>query len=351
MMVPPMPEFDRSRDRGKPTGVLLAPDSFKGTLSALEVVSALAGPLERAGYAVDPCPLADGGEGTADAMRAALGGERVGADAHDPLGRPIRASFALLGDGDTAVVETAAASGLGLLVPSERDPESASTRGTGELIVAASRRATRVLVGIGGSATVDGGSGALEAIDEAGGLGSARLVCLCDVRTPWELAAGTFGPQKGADPAAVERLSRTLEALASTLPRDPRGVPMSGAAGGLAGALWAACGAELADGAAFILEAVGFDDRLRSAAAVVTGEGRLDATTLAGKLVSEVAARARDAGVPVHAVVGQDATTVADRAALGLASITTASTPAELAGAAAALAAELPGGLHSPDAG
>jgi glycerate kinase len=345
MMVAPMSEFDRSRDRGKPTGVLLAPDSFKGTLSASEVVDALAGPLERAGFAVDRCPLADGGEGTADAMGEALGGERVVADAHDPLGRPIRASFVLLGDGESAVVETAAASGLGLLAPSERDPEAASTRGTGELIVAASRHAARVLVGIGGSATVDGGRGALEAIDEAGGLGDAELVCLCDVRTPWELAAETFGPQKGADPAAVERLARALDAQAATLPRDPRGVPMSGGAGGLAGALWGARGAELADGAAFILEAVGFDDRLREVAAVVTGEGRLDATTLAGKLVSEVARRARDAGVPVHAVAGRDATTETDRAALGLASIRTASTRPELADAAAALGAELRGGL------
>jgi glycerate kinase len=207
-----------------------------------------------------------------------------------------------------------------------------------------------VLVGIGGSATVDGGRGALDAIADAGGLGATELVCLCDVRTPWELAAETFGPQKGGDPEAVERLSKTMDRLATSLPRDPRGVPMSGGAGGLAGALWAACGAELACGAAFVLEAVGFDDRLRSVAAVVTGEGRLDATTLAGKLVSVVARRARHAAVPVHAVVGRDATTAADRAALGLASIRTASTPADLAAAAMALAAELDGGLDSPRA-
>ena len=326
--------------------VLVAPDSFKGTLSALEVAAALAPPLERAGHAVDRCPLADGGEGTAEGLCGALGGRRVEAEAHDPLGRPISASFVLLRDGSAAAVDTAAASGLGLVAPSERDPEAASTRGTGELIAAAARVAPRVLVGIGGSATTDGGAGALDAIAAAGGLGDARVVCLCDVRTPWESAAATFGPQKGADPAAVERLARRLDDLATTLPRDPRGVEMSGAAGGLAGALWAAYGAELADGAAFVLETVGFGERLASAGAVVTGEGRLDATTVAGKLVSEVARRARDAGVPVHAVVGRDATTPADRGALGLASIREASTVAEIAAAAAELGAELGGGLH-----
>jgi glycerate 2-kinase len=340
MMVGTMPGSHRSRDRGKPTPVLLAPDSFKGTRSAPEVVAALAPPFERAGHAVDRCPLADGGEGTADALHGALGGARVEAEAHDPLGRPMTASFVLLRDG-SAAVDTAAASGLDLLAPSERDPEAASTFGTGELIAAAARRAPRVLVGIGGSATTDGGAGALDAIAEAGGLGGTRVVCLCDVRTSWESAAETFGPQKGADPATVERLARRLDDLAPTLPRDPRGVEMTGAAGGLAGALWAACGAELVDGAAFVLQTVGFDGRLRNAGAVVTGEGRLDATTLAGKIVSEVARRAREAGVPVHAVVGEDATTAADRRSLGLGSIREASTVAELAAAGA----ELAGGL------
>jgi glycerate kinase len=143
---------------------------------------------------------------------------------------------------------------------------------------------------------------------------------------------------------AVARLGLRLDELATTLPRDPRGVPMSGGAGGLAGALWAACGAELAEGAAFVLQTVGLDERLGRVGAVVTGEGRLDATTLAGKVVSEVSRRARDAGVPVHAVVGQDATTPADRRALGLASIREASTAAELADVAAELGRELGGG-------
>ena len=334
----------RSRGPRQSRRVLLAPDSFKGTLTAWQVAAALAGPLAEAGYEVDPCPLADGGEGTAEALLAARGGERVEVDAHDPLGRALRSSFVLLADRETAVVETAAASGLALLAPGERDAEVASTRGTGEIIVAAAKRAKDILVGVGGSATTDGGRGALEAIATSGGLGGARIVCLCDVRTPWELAARTFGPQKGADPAAVERLSARLERFAGELPRDPRGLARAGAAGGLAGGLWAVCGAELVDGAAFVLSSVDFDVRLRGATAAVTGEGRLDATTLAGKAVSEVAGRARLAGIPAHAVVGEDATTAADRQTLGLASIREASTAEELASTAAVLARDLGSG-------
>src|SRR4051794_41610515 len=168
-----------------------------------------------------------------------------------------------------------------------------------------------VLVGIGGSATTDGGAGALDAIAAAGGLGDARVVCLCDVRTPWESAAETFGPQKGADPDAVGRLARRLDDLAATLPRDPRGVPMSGGAGGLAGGLWAACGAELAAGAEFILQTVGFDQRLGRAGAVGAGGGGVDATPGAGKGVSQGSRPAPQAGGPGPAVVGQGAPTAA----------------------------------------
>ncbi len=340
-MISTVTAADRSRGHRQSRRVLVAPDSFKGTLSAPKVVAALSAPLERAGLEAEGCPLADGGEGTAEALLATLRGRWAEADVHDPLGRSLRASFVVLGDGETAVVETAAASGLGLVAPAERDPEAASTRGTGELIVAASRVARRILVGIGGSATTDGGGGALEAIAASGGLGGVALVCLCDVCTPWELAAETFGPQKGADDAAVGRLAARLDRQAATLPRDPRGVPRSGAAGGLAGGLWAACGAELADGASFVLETVGFEARLRRAAVVVTGEGRLDATTLEGKIVSRVAERARSAGLPVHAVVGLDATTPADRLALDLDSIREASTVEEIASAAAAISRDL----------
>lgn len=336
-MICTMTHGTRAHRHGRTARILLAPDSFKGTLRASAIVATLSGPLRDAGYEVDGRPLADGGEGTAEALMAAAGGTRIQAEAHDPLGRPIESWYALLED-EVAVVETAAASGLDLIAESERDPERASTRGTGELMVAAARRAPTVLVGVGGSATTDGGQGALAAIAATGGLGETRIVCLCDVRIPWERAAPQFGPQKGADEAAVARLSARLEKLAAELPRDPRGIPRTGAAGGLAGGLWAVCDAGLADGARFIADRIGLDALIRGADAVVTGEGRLDSTTLAGKTVSEVARRAALAGVPAHAVVGEDAATPAERRSLGLASVREASTIEEIAHAAAELA-------------
>ncbi len=319
-----------------PPRVLVAPDSFKGTFAAAQVADAIARGLERAGVVADRCPLADGGEGTRDALLAARGGRLVEAAVHDPLGRPLTASFALLGeDGRTAAVEMAAASGLPLLAADELDPWRADTYGTGELIAAALDAGAReMLVAAGGSATVDGGAGALRALAErAGGadpLAGARLVVLCDVTTPWERCAEVYGPQKGADAAMVARLAARLEQQAATLPRDPRGVPMSGAAGGLSGALWAACGAELAPGAPAVLDAAGFDARLRGAAAVICGEGRLDAQTGEGKLVGEVARRAREAGVPALALAGDCALDEPGWRALGLAGAASASTLAEL---------------------
>ncbi len=322
--------------------ILLAPDSFKGTFSAVEVVDALASGFEPAGLEVDRCPVADGGEGTSETLRAALGGETVGVDVHDPLGRPIRASFTLLADGETAVLDTAAASGIGLLSAEELDAEAATTAGTGELIAAAAQRAKRIWLGVGGSATTDGGRCAIEAIEAlaaAGGLGDVQLVCLCDVRIPWEVAAEEFAPQKGADVYAVARLGERLDRLAADAPRDPRGVPMTGAAGGLAGGLWAWCGADLVAGAPFVLEAVDFDLRARQAVAVVTGEGRLDATTLEGKIVAEVARRANRIGVPVHAIVGEDVTDADQKRELGLASVREAATLADITVATRQIAA------------
>jgi glycerate 2-kinase len=288
---------------GIPTTVLVAPDSFKGTLSASEVASAAGRGLEAGGFPVDLCPVADGGEGTLEALIAALDGETRSALATDPLGREVEVVFGL-GD-SVAILETAAASGLGLVAPGERDAVAASTAGTGKLILAAiAAGAETVYLGVGGSATTDGGAGAIRAISRGGGLRDARLIVLCDVRTPFEDAARVFGPQKGAGPEEVRRLTARLHALARRLPRDPRGVPMTGAAGGLAGGLWAVLGAELVPGASFVLDALDFDARMRAARAVLTGEGKLDQQSLAGKLVSEIATRARQGGVPCHAIVG-----------------------------------------------
>lgn len=236
-------------------------------------------------------------------------------------------------------METAAASGLNLVAQDERDPMRASTRGTGELIAAAIDAGARsVYVGVGGSATTDGGAGAIRAIEQAGGLRGATLVVLCDVRTAFEDAARVFGPQKGADPAAVERLTRRLHQLARGWERDPRGIPMTGAAGGLAGGLWSRMEAELVPGAAFVLDAVNFDSRMRAARAVVTGEGKLDEQSLAGKLVSEIATRARQTGVPCHAIVGTRQLDSFGLRVLDLQAVLEASSLAEIEAAAGELA-------------
>jgi glycerate kinase len=230
----------------------------------------------------------------------------------------------------------AAASGLHLVPERDRDPINASTFGTGELIAAAiDAGAKTVLVGVGGSATTDGGAGAIRALRDAP---PVTLVLLCDVRTRFENAARVFAPQKGADPKQVQTLTRRLHALARGLPKDPRGVPMTGAAGGLSGGLWAAFGAELVAGAAFVLDAIGFDPRMRAARAVVAGEGRLDHQSLAGKALSEVATRARQAGVPCDAIVGASQLDSFGLRILDLQSVLEAGTPKQLEAAGARLA-------------
>jgi glycerate kinase len=284
--------------------------------------------------------VADGGEGTRDALVAAVGGEIRQQTVADPLGRPVSAAYAI--SGRLGIVEMAAASGLGLVAVGERDPLAADTRGTGELILAAVAAGAReILVAAGGSATTDGGAGAVAAITEGGGLGGARLIVLCDVRTPYEDAARVFGPQKGAGREQVVELTKRLHALAHRWPRDPRGVAMTGAAGGLAGGLWAAFDAELVPGAARMLDALNFDFRMRRARAVVTGEGTLDEQSLCGKAVSEVATRARQSGVPCHAVVGRRRLDAMGARVLDLDRIIEASTLGDIEAAGAQLAAVL----------
>jgi glycerate 2-kinase len=318
---------------------LLAPDSFKGTFSATEVAAAMARGVRAAGREPVELPLADGGEGTAAALLAARGGTLLRASAHDPLRRPITAEFALLGDGRTAVVEVAAASGLPLLGEDELDAERADSYGTGELIAAAATAGARtILVAAGGSATTDGGGGAIVALLERGwrasddhGVGNQpHLEVICDVTTTFEDAARVFAPQKGADELAVARLNTRLQQLATTLPRDPRGAPMSGAAGGLSGGLLAAFDATLCAGAPFVLDQLGFDAKLASADAVLTGEGRIDSQSLVGKLVGTVAERCAGAGVPLTAIVGKDELERERASAAGIAAVTEATTLAEI---------------------
>jgi glycerate 2-kinase len=334
-----------------PLPALVAPDSFKGTFPANEVAAAIADGLRDAGREAVELPVADGGEGTMQVLVTALGGEVRTATVSDPLGRPIDASFALLPDG-SAVVEMAQASGLSLVDEAERDAWAASTRGTGELIAAAAEAgAAPIVVTVGGSATTDGGAGALDALRGAGFAprgesaratgrresGALELRVVCDVRGPFEDAPRVFGPQKGADARMVKRLGRRLDELAASFPRDPRGVPMTGCAGGLSGGLWAALGAELLPGAPYVLDAIGFDARMRGSAFVVTGEGRLDDQTLQGKIVGEVATRCRQGGVACHAIVGRDALEPFSERIIDLASVTEATTLDELKRAGRAL--------------
>ena len=282
--------------------VLCCPDKFRGSLTANEAAEALADGVEREGRDAVRLPLADGGEGTLDVLCPAAA-DRRRLRVTGPLGEPVDAEWGLRGD--TAVIEMARASGLAL-VGDGNDPLRATTFGTGELLRAAlDAGVRRAVVAVGGSATVDGGLGALEALDFD--LRGAEVVVACDVTTPFVEAARVFGPQKGADAAAVAELERRLERLADRY-RDARGVdvrnlPGAGAAGGLAGGL-AAYGARLVPGAAFVADVVGLRDAVRDASLVLTGEGRVDATSFAGKVVGHVLGEGRGLDVPVAIVAG-----------------------------------------------
>jgi glycerate kinase len=323
--------------------VVVAPDSFKGTFSAVEVAEAIGRGLSAAGIDADLCPVADGGEGTMETLLASIGGETIMVDdVRGPLGAPIRAPFALVDGGRRALVEMAAASGLALISEDERDPWVATTYGTGQLIRAAAEAgAEEVMVAVGGSATVDGGRGALEALDDLGGIGGARVVVLCDVQTPWERCAEIYGPQKGADAEMVRRLEERLDAYARELPRDPRGVAMTGAAGGLSGGLWAGLGAALEPGAPYVLDAVRFDERVRGAAGVIAGEGRIDEQSVMGKIVGEIGDRAVAAGVPLYAIVGRNSVPPEAAERIALRSVREATTLAEIEATAEQLGREL----------
>jgi glycerate kinase len=282
----------------------LAPDKFRGTLSASDAADAMARGVRTAGFDdVRVVPLADGGEGTLDALLAAVGGSRRTARVTGPLGGRVDAEWALLSDG-TAVVEAAQASGLAL-VSGRNDPLRATTRGTGECIAVALRSgARRVVVGVGGSATTDGGLGAVETLGWS--LVGADVVVACDVTTHFVDAARVYGPQKGASDAEVQLLARRLVRLAeqyeSRTGVDVRALDGSGAAGGLAGGL-AAIGARLEPGFDVVAGAAGLDAALDGADLVLTGEGRADATSFAGKVVGGVLEWAGDVGIPARGVI------------------------------------------------
>jgi glycerate kinase len=283
--------------------VLCCPDKFRGSLTATEAATAMCRGVERAGYDARPLPLADGGEGTLAAILGSREGTLESARVTGPDGQPVTAQWAVLADG-TAVVEMARASGLALVA--RNDPLTATTYGTGELIAAAiAHGSRRVIVGVGGSAMTDGGLGALDALGWT--LHGADVEVACDVTTTFLDAPAIFGPQKGASPADVELLEERLRDLARRFDElngvDVVSLPGSGAAGGLAGGL-AAIGARIVDGFDVVAAATGFDEALAASTAVITGEGKVDASTLTGKVVARVLEAGRAAGLPAAVIAG-----------------------------------------------
>jgi glycerate kinase len=283
-----MSEMPRNAAKFSTTPRIVAcPDALKGVLSAQEAAESLAEGCARAGAHCDEVPVADGGEGTAEALHAVLDGEWRSAEVCDPFGRPVTARFLVTPDGRT-VVESAEAIGLRRLTRQERDPLRASSRGLGELIAATG--GGELIITLGDTATVDGGAGFREVVDEL----PVPTTVLCDVSNPLLDAARVFAAQKGASPEQVHELERRLAGMDELGPYAE--LPGAGAAGGLGAAL-AALGAELVPGAEFVLSAVGLRERLRGAALAVTGEGTVDRTSAEGKVAGAVVRLCAEAGI------------------------------------------------------
>lgn len=322
--------------------IAIAPDSFKECLTADEVAGAIEEGVRRAlPDCVTVCvPMADGGEGTVDALIAATNGRIVELTGTGPMGTPVATRYGLLGDGESAVIEMAAVSGLPLVRTEERDPRIATTCGTGELLCdALNRGASRIIIGLGGSATNDGGAGAAQALgvslrDAAGrelpwgGAALARLATIdlsrrhprlnqcvleaaCDVDNPLcgpTGASRVYGPQKGAGPKVVEELDAALRHFGDVI-EEQLGVPVldvpgAGAAGGLGAGLVAFAGGVLRPGVDIVADACKLTSRIAGAELVITGEGRIDAQTPHGKTPAGVAKAARQLGIPVVAIAG-----------------------------------------------
>ena len=323
--------------------ITVASDSFKGSLTSMQV----ADNVERAVKEVFPdchvqkIDVADGGEGTVEALVSSLGGEYVDVEVAGPIGRKVTARYGIIDEGRTAVIEMAVASGLPLISPEERNPLKTSTYGTGMMIRDALNRGCRkFLVGIGGSATNDGGTGMLSALGfmfldkdgyvlEGTGENLARITSVYDADVPREIseaeftvacdvdnpfcgpagAAYVFAPQKGADEAMVRCLDEGLASFAGVISRSTgqmvADLPGAGAAGGLGGAFKAFLGARLTRGIEIVLDAIGFDGKIAGSSLVITGEGSVDAQTLMGKTPSGVLARASKLGIPVMVLGGK----------------------------------------------
>jgi glycerate kinase len=322
--------------------IVVAPNSFKGSLSASQAAAAIAQGVRQAlpDAEVVEIPVADGGEGTVEALVSARKGSYREVNVEGPLGDPVRASYGLIDEGRTAVVELASASGLTLIPSERRDPRRASTYGFGQLLEAARRQGlASIIAGIGGSATNDGGAGMaqalgyrlldaggrdlprggaalarLERIDQSGfdpGWRSVSVMVACDVTNPLTGPHGAsyvYGPQKGADPDAVRELDQALSHFADVIEHDlgrqVADIPGAGAAGGAGAGLVAFLDARLVRGAPLVVDASGFDQALRGAGLVITGEGRVDGQTAFGKAPGEVARRAKAAGIQTLLLAG-----------------------------------------------
>ena len=358
---------------------LVAPNAFKGSLTASEAAAAISRGIHSAlpDVQIIEVPLADGGDGTAEVLLRALGGRLVTATVEDPLGRPISATYALVEDGKTAVIEMAAAAGLTLLTPDERNPLITSTYGVGQLIAhAVGMCVNEIIVGIGGSATNDGGAGAMQALGVRfldsdgkelgrGGaellrlshidtnhmrfpLGEVRLIVASDVTNPLtgpEGASAMYGPQKGASAGDVELLDSALRRYASIIREqlgiDVERIPGSGAAGGLGAGLAAVLHGDIQPGIEVVMQAVRFDELLGGTNVVVTGEGKLDAQTSQGKVIAGVVRHARKFKIPVVAMVGRTEITTEQATALGLTRVVRIATTDITVEEAMARAAEL----------
>ncbi|MFZ5631355.1 MAG: glycerate kinase [Bacillota bacterium] len=340
--------------------VLVAVDSFKGSLSSLEAAKAITAGIHRVfpEATVLAVPMADGGEGTVQALVAATGGETITVTVTGPLGTPVNAEFGLLPEG-AAVLEMAAASGLTLVPEDRRDPMITTTYGTGELIRAAlDRGATRIVIGIGGSATNDCGAGMAQALGvrllDAGGrelgrgggqlgrlnkidmsgldprIKKVRIQVACDVQNPLCGPAGAsavYGPQKGATPEMVKELDANLRHFAGQIKKqlgiDVAGIPGSGAAGGLGAGLIAFTGAELKPGIQLVLDAIDIDSLMGQVDLVITGEGRIDSQSAYGKVAAGVAARAARYNLPVIAIAGSIGPGMESLYKMGISSVVT----------------------------
>ncbi len=341
--------------------IIVAPNSFKGSLSASQAAAAIARGVREARPEADiiEIPVADGGEGTVEALVSAKKGTYLSVEVEGPLGDPEQATYGLIDDGATGVVELAAASGLTLIPAEKRDPRRASTYGFGQLLDAVRKQGvTSIIAGIGGSATNDGGAGMAQALGyrlldasgrdlPRGGAALARLdridasgfdlawrsisvMVASDVTNPLtgpQGASHVYGPQKGADDDAVRQLDQALARLAEVIERDlgkrVADIPGAGAAGGAGAGLIAFLDARLVPGAPLVVEASGFDAALPGARLVITGEGRVDAQTAYGKAPGEVAKRAHNAGIPVLLLAGGKGPGWESLSSLGVDSIVT----------------------------